>query len=69
MASTCAHPASNGPCQREVGDGVEFCFMHLGSGPPPGHGAPPGDNHAVSNAGGGAPKGNINAMTHGAFSD
>jgi len=53
------------PCERPVGPSAEACYLHRDSdGPPKGHGAPEGNNHAEGN-GGGAPEGNMNSVEHG----
>lgn len=65
---TCGASTDSGTeCQRRT-DG-EPCFMHDWDGPPSSHGAPLGNNNAVGNSGGGAPKGNFNAGIHAGFSD
>lgn len=70
MGSHCNHPAANGPCGREIADGREHCYLHGdGGSTPPGHGAPVGNDNAVGNSGGGAPKGNMNAFKYGAWCD
>lgn len=67
--ATCEHPTNTGPCQRSVHDEDARCFMHDGTGTPPRHGAPTGNQNAVGNSGGGAPIGNFNAGVYGAWSD
>lgn len=42
--------------------------MHDGTGLPPNHGAPRGNQNAIGNAGGGAPFGNTNARKYGSWS-
>lgn len=69
MSPQCDHPTPSGPCERRVGDDDEVCFLHDESGPPSSHGAPEGNDHAVGNAGGGAPAQNTNAEIHGGFAD
>lgn len=70
MGAYCHYPAANGPCEREIADEREHCYLHGdGGGTPPGHGAPVGNDNAVGNSGGGAPKGNMNALKYGAWCD
>lgn len=70
MKPTCGHPTdSGGPCKRTVAEPDKHCFMHTGNGAPSGHGAPPENDNAVGNSGGGAPVGNTNAEKHGAWND
>ena len=70
MGAYCNYPAANGPCEREIADEREHCYLHGdGGGTPPGHGAPVGNDNAVGNSGGGAPKGNTNALKYGGWCD
>jgi hypothetical protein len=69
MPNRCGHPTPSGPCERRIAPDVNRCFMHDESGPPRSHGAPLGNDNAEGNPGGGAPSGNFNAGTHGAWSD
>lgn len=65
MSPNCGHPTPNGTCQRPVPEEGIRCFMHDESGPPSTHGAPPGNQNAIGNSGGGAPVGNANARKYG----
>jgi hypothetical protein len=65
---TCGALTDSGTeCQRRTDGGP--CFIHSDGGPPSSHGAPPGNDNAVGNSGGGAPEGNFNAGIHAGFSD
>lgn len=69
MNHHCGSPTPSGPCNRQVADSVDHCFMHDDSGPPSSHGAPPKNDNAIGNSGGGAPIGNYNAATYHGWSD
>ena len=65
---TCGEVTHTGDaCQRPT-DGRP-CFLHDESGPPSTHGAPLGNDNAVGNSGGGAPRLNSNAEIHGGFGE
>lgn len=66
---TCDYPTDNGSCGYLVHNDDAHCFMHDGSGPPSSHGAPPGNDNAVGNSGGGPPRLNTNAMKYGSWND
>lgn len=66
---TCDYPTDSGSCGYLVHNDDAHCFMHDGSGTPPGHGAPTGNQNAVGNSGGGAPARNTNAEKYGSWSD
>lgn len=65
----CGHPTPSGPCERTVPAEADLCFMHDSSGPPRSHSAPTGNENAVGNSGGGAPRLNTNAAKHHGWSD
>lgn len=65
----CGYATPSGPCERTVADETDICFMHSGDGTPPGHGAPPDNQNAVGNSGGGPPAGNANAAKYHGWSD
>ena len=65
----CGYATPSGPCERTVADETDICFMHSGDGTPPGHGAPPGNQNAIGNSGGGPPAGNANAAKYHGWSD